>query len=376
MKRRPPVRRVDAVVAHLREEEVGPAVVARRAFARSAAVDLPVPEREDHEVRQPDEHARDDQLAAIRGLVVQQVFAERHERVDVRGAHEPDQHDGYPSCAADARTRASRGVASSSPIRSRPSSTGSSHAGPAFKRCGNAICSAIAASTVSCAGHTGSGDAGGGYGRPWRSVLGSATDQEGMRGVGGDFRSATPERPRVAAARGSVKAMGIESPVHLLFIAAVALVVLGPKRLPELARALGKGVREFREAMNLGGSEGVQEHAQPAAPPAPRRRPPRPPRRRRCPRRLPRPRSRLRLKPRRKRRRPPRRRRRRAPRPSSTAEPPPAARASIRPRPRSSSRPRAIRLTLYGPPMRLIVARCEVSYQVAWPPRCPRPCGC
>ncbi len=44
--------------------------------------------------------------------------------------------------------------------------------------------------------------------------------------------------------------MGIENPVHLLFIAAVALVVLGPKRLPEVARALGKGMREFREAMS------------------------------------------------------------------------------------------------------------------------------
>jgi sec-independent protein translocase protein TatA len=46
--------------------------------------------------------------------------------------------------------------------------------------------------------------------------------------------------------------MGIESPVHLLFIAAVALIVLGPKRLPELARALGKGVREFRSAIDAG----------------------------------------------------------------------------------------------------------------------------
>jgi sec-independent protein translocase protein TatA len=46
--------------------------------------------------------------------------------------------------------------------------------------------------------------------------------------------------------------MGIENPVHLLFIAVVALVVLGPRRLPELARALGKGVREFRDAMSVG----------------------------------------------------------------------------------------------------------------------------
>ncbi len=43
--------------------------------------------------------------------------------------------------------------------------------------------------------------------------------------------------------------MGIESPVHILFIAAVALIVLGPKRLPELTRAAGKSIREFREAL-------------------------------------------------------------------------------------------------------------------------------
>jgi TatA/E family protein of Tat protein translocase len=48
--------------------------------------------------------------------------------------------------------------------------------------------------------------------------------------------------------------MGIESPLHLLFIAVVALLVLGPKRLPKLARALGQGMREFREAVNEGSS--------------------------------------------------------------------------------------------------------------------------
>jgi sec-independent protein translocase protein TatA len=44
--------------------------------------------------------------------------------------------------------------------------------------------------------------------------------------------------------------MGIENPVHLIFIAAVALIVLGPKRLPELARSLGHGMREFRDSMS------------------------------------------------------------------------------------------------------------------------------
>jgi TatA/E family protein of Tat protein translocase len=46
--------------------------------------------------------------------------------------------------------------------------------------------------------------------------------------------------------------VGIENPVHLLFIVAVALVVLGPRRLPDLAKALGHGIREFREAMSDG----------------------------------------------------------------------------------------------------------------------------
>lgn len=44
--------------------------------------------------------------------------------------------------------------------------------------------------------------------------------------------------------------MGIDNPVHLIFIAAVALIVLGPKRLPDLARSLGQGMREFRDSMS------------------------------------------------------------------------------------------------------------------------------
>src|ERR1700677_4748833 len=44
--------------------------------------------------------------------------------------------------------------------------------------------------------------------------------------------------------------MGIDNPVHLIFIAAVALIVLGPRRLPDLARSLGHGMREFRESMS------------------------------------------------------------------------------------------------------------------------------
>ena len=46
--------------------------------------------------------------------------------------------------------------------------------------------------------------------------------------------------------------MGIESPIHLIFIGIVALLVLGPRRLPELARRLGEGMREFRQAVDAG----------------------------------------------------------------------------------------------------------------------------
>jgi TatA/E family protein of Tat protein translocase len=40
---------------------------------------------------------------------------------------------------------------------------------------------------------------------------------------------------------------GIGMP-ELLVILGLALIVLGPKRLPEIARALGKGMSEFRRA--------------------------------------------------------------------------------------------------------------------------------
>jgi sec-independent protein translocase protein TatA len=74
--------------------------------------------------------------------------------------------------------------------------------------------------------------------------------------------------------------MGIESPVHLLFIAIVALIVLGPKRLPGLARALGQGIREFRSSLEAGAEapEPAAPSAQPPpAPPAQQQQPPPPP---------------------------------------------------------------------------------------------------
>lgn len=42
----------------------------------------------------------------------------------------------------------------------------------------------------------------------------------------------------------------IFQPTHLLFVLVVALLVLGPKRLPEVGRQLGSGLRDFRAAIN------------------------------------------------------------------------------------------------------------------------------
>ena len=58
--------------------------------------------------------------------------------------------------------------------------------------------------------------------------------------------------------------------MHIIFLAAVALIVLGPKRLPELTRAAGKSIRELREALN----RGVVEEQPPVAQLAERERDP------------------------------------------------------------------------------------------------------
>ena len=42
----------------------------------------------------------------------------------------------------------------------------------------------------------------------------------------------------------------ILQPTHLLFILVIALLVLGPKRLPEVGKSLGRGLRDFRNALS------------------------------------------------------------------------------------------------------------------------------
>lgn len=40
------------------------------------------------------------------------------------------------------------------------------------------------------------------------------------------------------------------SPIQIMLVLALALIVFGPKRLPELGRNLGKGLRDFRGGLS------------------------------------------------------------------------------------------------------------------------------
>jgi sec-independent protein translocase protein TatA len=39
-------------------------------------------------------------------------------------------------------------------------------------------------------------------------------------------------------------------PTHLIIVLVVALLILGPKRLPDAGRALGQGIREFKHSIS------------------------------------------------------------------------------------------------------------------------------
>ena len=68
-------------------------------------------------------------------------------------------------------------------------------------------------------------------------------------------------------------------PEKLLLLLALALVIFGPKKLPEMARSVGKGLREFRQASSEmreqismnghGADEGVPEATSPGEGPVP-----------------------------------------------------------------------------------------------------------
>ncbi len=50
-------------------------------------------------------------------------------------------------------------------------------------------------------------------------------------------------------------------PGELLLILAIALVVLGPKKLPDAGRSLGRAMREFKQSLSSGPSQDEDDEA-------------------------------------------------------------------------------------------------------------------
>jgi sec-independent protein translocase protein TatA len=44
--------------------------------------------------------------------------------------------------------------------------------------------------------------------------------------------------------------MGLDNPLHIAFLVVILLLVFGAKRLPEIGRSLGGGMREFKEGIS------------------------------------------------------------------------------------------------------------------------------
>jgi sec-independent protein translocase protein TatA len=55
-------------------------------------------------------------------------------------------------------------------------------------------------------------------------------------------------------------ALGILSPVHVVFLLVIVVLLFGAKRLPELGSSLGSGLRDFKESL-----EGKDAHPQAAS---------------------------------------------------------------------------------------------------------------
>jgi sec-independent protein translocase protein TatA len=70
--------------------------------------------------------------------------------------------------------------------------------------------------------------------------------------------------------------MGLDNPLHIAFLVVILLLVFGAKRLPEIGRSLGAGMREFKDSISGERPEASKQTAlpqttqqQPAPPAAP-----------------------------------------------------------------------------------------------------------
>jgi sec-independent protein translocase protein TatA len=61
--------------------------------------------------------------------------------------------------------------------------------------------------------------------------------------------------------------MGLENPVHIAILLIVLLLVFGAKRLPEIGRSLGEGMRGFKDSLTGKDDERERLAAPPPEPP-------------------------------------------------------------------------------------------------------------
>lgn len=62
--------------------------------------------------------------------------------------------------------------------------------------------------------------------------------------------------------------MGEFSPIHWLIVLAVIVLFFGGKKIPEVMRGLGEGIRSFREGMHGNGNATTAPPASPSTPAA------------------------------------------------------------------------------------------------------------
>jgi sec-independent protein translocase protein TatA len=60
--------------------------------------------------------------------------------------------------------------------------------------------------------------------------------------------------------------MGLDNPLHIAFLLILLLLVFGAKRLPEMGRSLGSGMRGFKDTLNGDATHTPLVAAEPVAP--------------------------------------------------------------------------------------------------------------
>jgi sec-independent protein translocase protein TatA len=66
-----------------------------------------------------------------------------------------------------------------------------------------------------------------------------------------------------------IHTMGLDNPIHIAFLLILLLLVFGAKRLPEMGKSLGSGMRGFKETLNGEANHTPLVAQQPESVPAP-----------------------------------------------------------------------------------------------------------